>query len=252
MPALSDSLVFKGGTALKKCYFGDYRFSEDLDFSGRPGTPSNTDMERCVGQVCEFANRLVEEHAPVEITYRRYTEREAHPGGQEAFDILARYPWQRQPQTKVKIEVTMDEPVIGPVESRTIIHDYEESLDAEIKVYSLEEIIAEKLRAVLQQTERLRERGWTRSRARDYYDIWRILDRYRDQMELDDFPSLLGKKCAVRNVHYNCFEDFFPEDILTQVEETWETHLGRLLRDLPPYDLVIKELRPQVRTLLDM
>ena len=48
VPALGDSLVFKGGTALKKCYFGDYRFSEDLDFSGRPGTPSNTGMERCV------------------------------------------------------------------------------------------------------------------------------------------------------------------------------------------------------------
>src|SRR4029077_2683319 len=27
------ALVFKGGTALKRCYFGDYRFSEDLDFT---------------------------------------------------------------------------------------------------------------------------------------------------------------------------------------------------------------------------
>lgn len=27
------SLVFKGGTALKKMYFESYRFSEDLDFS---------------------------------------------------------------------------------------------------------------------------------------------------------------------------------------------------------------------------
>src|ERR1700684_3053466 len=26
-------LGFKGGTALKRCYFGDYRFSEDLDFT---------------------------------------------------------------------------------------------------------------------------------------------------------------------------------------------------------------------------
>ena len=26
-------LGFKGGTALKCCYFGDYRFSEDLDFT---------------------------------------------------------------------------------------------------------------------------------------------------------------------------------------------------------------------------
>ena len=33
VPELGDTLVFKGGTALKKCYFGDYRFSEDLDFS---------------------------------------------------------------------------------------------------------------------------------------------------------------------------------------------------------------------------
>jgi len=32
-PALADTLVFKGGTALKKLVFGDYRFSEDLDCS---------------------------------------------------------------------------------------------------------------------------------------------------------------------------------------------------------------------------
>ena len=30
---LSHSLVFKGGTVLKKFYFRDYRFSEDLDFT---------------------------------------------------------------------------------------------------------------------------------------------------------------------------------------------------------------------------
>src|SRR5580692_4728380 len=30
---LRKRLAFKGGTALKRCYFGDYRFSEDLDFT---------------------------------------------------------------------------------------------------------------------------------------------------------------------------------------------------------------------------
>ena len=34
-PALRDTLVFKGGTALRKCYFGDYRFYERF-FSRRP------------------------------------------------------------------------------------------------------------------------------------------------------------------------------------------------------------------------
>ena len=30
---LRTRLALKGGTALKRCYFGDYRFSEDLDFT---------------------------------------------------------------------------------------------------------------------------------------------------------------------------------------------------------------------------
>src|SRR3990167_10608509 len=30
---LFENWIFKGGTCLKKCYFENYRFSEDLDFS---------------------------------------------------------------------------------------------------------------------------------------------------------------------------------------------------------------------------
>jgi predicted nucleotidyltransferase component of viral defense system len=30
---LRDLLIFKGATALKRCHFGDYRFSEDLDIT---------------------------------------------------------------------------------------------------------------------------------------------------------------------------------------------------------------------------
>ncbi len=30
---LRDVLAFKGGTALRRCWFADYRFSEDLDFT---------------------------------------------------------------------------------------------------------------------------------------------------------------------------------------------------------------------------
>jgi predicted nucleotidyltransferase component of viral defense system len=29
----ADLWLFKGGTCLRKCYFEDYRFSEDLDFT---------------------------------------------------------------------------------------------------------------------------------------------------------------------------------------------------------------------------
>src|SRR5437764_12980521 len=36
---LRERLAFKGGTALKRCYFGNYRFSEDLDFTLRADAP---------------------------------------------------------------------------------------------------------------------------------------------------------------------------------------------------------------------
>jgi predicted nucleotidyltransferase component of viral defense system len=35
LPDLAGHILFKGGTALRKCYFPGYRYSEDLDFSSR-------------------------------------------------------------------------------------------------------------------------------------------------------------------------------------------------------------------------
>jgi len=39
---LREILAFKGGTAIKKCYIPDYRFSEDLDFTLREETAFET------------------------------------------------------------------------------------------------------------------------------------------------------------------------------------------------------------------
>jgi hypothetical protein len=35
---VTQNWVFKGGTCLRHCYYAGYRFSEDLDFSCRPGS----------------------------------------------------------------------------------------------------------------------------------------------------------------------------------------------------------------------
>ena len=250
IPTLRDTLVFKGGTALRKCYFGDYRFSEDLDFSGLEGVPTGEEMERLVSETCEVAVRLLDEYAPVEIACERYTEREPHPGGQEAFNIRARFPWQSRPQTRVMIEVTMDERVLLSAERRQVIHDYGEPIDADVTVYPLEEIIAEKLRALLQQAQMFEMRGWSRSRARDYYDLWRVLGTYRNQMDLAGFDSLLQEKCAVREVAFAGPEDFFHEELLAYVERTWEQWLGPLVPGLPPFETVIDGLRPQIEALV--
>jgi uncharacterized protein len=248
--ALRDTLIFKGGTALKKCYFGDYRFSEDLDFSAVGKAPTGEKMEKAIKEACTAAAKLLEDYAPVEIISGRYTEREPHPGGQEAFIIRARLPWQRAPHAGAMVEVSMDEPVIKPVGRLPIIHEYGEPLDERVLVYSLEEIVAEKLRAILQHVEKLQTRGWSRSRARDYYDLWRVFNSYGDKLDLWDFASFLSEKCSVRGMAFESADDFFHKDMLSYVETTWKQWLGPLVPDLPPFQTVIRELRPRIEELI--
>lgn len=248
--ALRDTLVFKGGTALEKCFFGDYRFSEDLDFTGIGNVPTGDKMERAIQQLCEVATSLLDEYAPVDFICERYTERDPHPGGQEAFTIRVRLPWQRVPQTRVMIETAVDEELLMPAQKLPIIHEYGEPLEAQIQVYVLEEIVAEKLRAILQHAKELRERGWSRSRARDYYDIWRVLGAYGNHLQLSGFSSFLRAKCRIREVSFSGAADFFDEAMLGYVEKTWAKWLGPLVPGLPAFDTVIGELRPRITSLL--
>jgi len=248
--ALRETLVFKGGTALKKCYFGDYRFSEDLDFSSLEGAPTGKSMEEAVNKACEAANALIDPYAQVEIKCQRYTEKEPHPGAQEAFIIKARLPWHREPHTRVMVEITLDESVLHSTLERKVIHGYEESLDTMIRVYSLEEIVAEKLRAILQHQLKLEKKGWSRSRARDYYDLWRVLGAYRHQMDLFSLPALLKEKCLLRGVSFQESGDFFRDPMLGYVRQTWSGWLGPLVPELPEFDVVIDELRPWINSFL--
>ncbi len=246
LDSLRDTLVFKGGMALKKCYFGDYRFSEDLDFTGIADVPIGQAMEKAVREACHVAVSLLDEYAPVEIICERYTEKEPHPGGQEAFTIRAQLPWQKRPDTRVMIETSVDERVLRPAEKRKIIHEYGEPLDTTVQVYSLEEIVAEKLRAILQHVEKVEKRGWSRSRARDYYDLWRVFESYSDQMDLSDFVPFLQQKCASRNIAFKGPEDFFQEIMLAYVEKTWNQWLGPLVPELPAFGSAIADLKERV------
>ena len=144
------------------------------------------------------------------------------------------------------VETAVDEKVLKPVQKRSIIHEYGEPLEAQVQVYALEEIIVEKLRAILQHVEELHERGWSRSRARDYYDLWRVLSAYHSQLDLSNFSSFLRIKCTLRNVAFNGPNDFFENAMLAYIEKTWEQWLGPLVPDLPDFATVIGELRPMI------
>lgn len=110
-PVLNHSLVFKGGTALKKCYFGEYRFSEDLDFSTREA-PRLDELEKTIRQSLKESDALLNELGPFRLELERYTEKQPHPRDQEAFKIGILFPWQRNINCWIKIEISHHEPVI--------------------------------------------------------------------------------------------------------------------------------------------
>jgi len=199
---LQNGLIFKGGTALKKCYFGEYRFSKDLDFTARESAPREDELEKEIKRSCRLAAELAENFSPLELKVQRYREKELHPGNQEAFIVKGKFPWHRQFLVGAMIEITVDEPIEIDPARRQIIHGYGENIFQEVFVYSLEEIMAEKMRAILQYLQKLKERGWSRSRARDYYDLWKILNHYPELLRPEIIPSLFLKKCQVRRVEF--------------------------------------------------
>jgi len=243
---LQKTLIFKGGTALKKCYFGEYRFSEDLDFTARDSAPRQDELEKEIKRSCRLAAELAQNFSPLKLKVDRYREKEPHPGDQEAFAIRGKFPWHRQFLARAMIEITVDEPIEINPERRQIIHGYEEDISQEVFVYSLEEIMAEKMRAILQHLQKLEERGWSRSRARDYYDLWRILNHYSGRLRLEILPSLFLRKCKVRRVKFGGPKEFFDETLLDYTGKTWEQWLGPLVPELPPFEIVINSLEQKL------
>ncbi len=130
------------------------------------------------------------------------------------------------------------------------MHRYEEVLDCTVACYHLEEIIAEKLRALLQTHKRLITRGWNRPRARDYYDLWSILKNYNSAIDTTKLIKVLDKKCRHRDVSYKSIDDFFTPELIKEAYQHWQTTLGNLVTGLPGCELVLDEVKILISEIL--
>ncbi len=237
-----ENLVLKGGTALRKLYFKDYRFSEDLDYSTRvigPVEKLDSLMEAVVHSMSEMLN----ERGPFQVAVEPLMLKQPHPNDQKAYLVWVQYPGQRQALCRLKVEITVDEPILTPVEIRPVLHGFAEDMDSLIPVYSLAEITVEKLRALLQSKARLNERGWGASRVcRDYYDLWNLLQV--PGVHSPDLIPLLAQKCTVREVTFESLRDFISEDLFAVANAEWVHQLLPFVPDAPTG----AELLPQVRS----
>jgi len=140
----SKEIFFKGGTAIRLIYQG-YRFSEDLDFS-------------VTMQEKEFEEKIMVFFKKLENIYPfSFKKRKSISG--YTYLLTADIPF-LEGKVYVKLDFSTREEVLNP--TKTILKtNYPIIFQSFVNVLSLNEIFAEKIRAVM-----------TRVKHRDLYDLW--------------------------------------------------------------------------------
>lgn len=243
VPALRESLVFKGGTCLRKAYFPGYRFSEDLDYTSRKTWDADTLLGALREAVDQMETRLLQ-YGPFDVDVTPETHRDPHPRGQLVFRVRVQFPWMGSPACSLKVEVAMHEPLLTKPAERQLVHEYPgESLDVTMITYRLEEVAAEKMRAFLQSRQHLRERGWLRNRPRDLFDLWYLHQQHDQPIDWRELGRILPEKAAAYGLTYGSLEDFLDGEVLDGIKRDWQGQLANFVPCLPSFDQCVAALR---------
>lgn len=226
---LSTTVVFKGGTVLKKVYFEDYRFSEDLDFTLLNNDVSNEQIFDWFDQVFEYIRE--EANIPLEVI-----DNNEHDDGGINFYISYIGPLGGIGANKrVKVDISRSEQLqFEPVMQKTFL-GYSDQEEHQLLCYPLEEVLVEKLRSVIQ-----------RMQARDFYDIWYLLEN--NGMDIAFYSIEFKAKCEHKEIDPATFHDKL-EQRLPQYKGRWQRSMADQIQDLPDFDQVVREVMRHLKKL---
>jgi len=152
--SLKDALVLKGGNCFRKAYFPHTRFSNDLDFSSTT-LIQEANLASELNKVCDF----VQEQTGLIFEKDRNWAREKGNSDKDRRIVEARLYFKDfygNPHTttiSVHLDVTEYDRIFLPVQSRFLIHPYSDAAKctATIRCHKLEELLAAKLKCLLQR-----------------------------------------------------------------------------------------------------
>ncbi len=229
-PPLADTFCLKGGTALRLIYFPDWRHSVDLDFSVLPTFPSD-DLQPLVESWFAQVGTI---HG-VEVRLSDFHRVDGAARMRARFIGPLRHP------ARLLFDITLDEPVLLSPQRRPVLTSLFPDLCPRVLTYALEEILAEKMRSILQ-----------RGKARDYYDVWRLLKEKQDALDICTARSILIQKCRYKGLEAPCAQDFLAPERLAEAEVYWERDLAGQIPggSLPDWATVTGELARLLETFL--
>lgn len=206
-------LVFKGGTCLYKAYQLN-RFSEDLDFTAKPGFKAKEVFRRL-----PYFFSLLNINSTVKIEQFG-----------KALNIYLKilgplYDGNKGTMTTLVLNISSRERVLLPVQRLPYTPLYRELRPFDLFVMDEREIMAEKVRTI-----------YERNKARDVYDLWYLLKWKRITAE----AKLLIKKLSASGFRFT--QQSFLEKI-QEKEESWKKDLGGLIAgELPDFKEVKKTI----------
>jgi predicted nucleotidyltransferase component of viral defense system len=231
---LRSKLAFKGGTALKRCHFVHYRFSEDLDF---------TLLEEISFEVLKKELQTVYTEVEKASGIKFHFSREDSQSHQNSYTFYLGYEGPLPATTagkEIKVDVTLKEHLVSPVQDLSILKSYPEYTDfpegAKIRVYSLEEIASEKIAALLDRA---------RTEPRDLYDLWQLAVSTKS-IELEEIQSLIHQKLHFRKKTLDDVRDEFGKKEL-RLKKTWESRLSTQMNHLPKFEGVFRAVKRELR-----
>lgn len=150
---LQRSLILKGGNCFRKAYFEHARFSNDLDFSTQSELNAEVLLEG-LRQACAYA----EERSGVTflIDESRISERSLADDEAKLYDARVYFKsfyGEEDLRIRVDLDVKEFDRLFLPIQSRRLIHAYSDAAQcrADIRCVKLEELLASKLKALLQR-----------------------------------------------------------------------------------------------------
>lgn len=226
-PALNDAWVFKGGTALRKCYFETYRLSEDLDYTVIRGGPEEpADLLPIFGRIQVWlVDRCGLEIVLDETAFRRGTNSRGRPTTQGKIAYRGPRPTSQLP--KLKIDITSDEVVVLPHAPRGILHPYSDAagVAGSVACYAFPELLAEKIRALAE-----------RCRPRDLYDVVHMF-RHPDLVARSaEVLAILQRKCAHAGIDVPDLAYLENSPFREEIRQEWANMLAHQLPHLPPFE----------------
>lgn len=235
---LSKTLVFKGGTVLKKVYFEDYRFSEDLDFTLLENEISNEQIFEWFNEIFD----LIKEEANIPLKKIDDDEDDENKLKEEKEDGLNFYIGYVGPlggfgnNKKVKVDISKSEKLEFEPAVKNAIVDYSDLEEYTLLCYPLEELLVEKLRCTMQ-----------RMQPRDYYDIWYLVEV--EEMDVDYFTNEFRIKCISKEQNP---EDFHKklEQRLPQYKARWQKSMSDQIKDLPDFEKVEREVSRKIKNFM--